>query len=95
VEILDNGRKIDREGRAPADKHIIMMGRHRYGIHQSHGRAESAADAVALGGGPILFTDCETDPDRAAVVAAAALQGECGRLHPRAIGNGDEIRPLP
>ena len=39
--------------------------------------------------------------DRAAVVAAKilaavkALQDERGTIHPRAIGNGEEIRPLP
>jgi hypothetical protein len=82
-----------------------MMGPHRYRLEPLHQFAKPAPDAIALGGVAVLFGNGEADPDRAAVVAAKvlatkafsvkALQDERGTIHPRAIGNGDEIRPLP
>ena len=36
-----------------------------------------------------------TDPDRAIVVAGAALHHEGSTVRPRAIGNGEKVRPLP
>jgi hypothetical protein len=77
-----------------------MMGLHRHRIEPLHQFAKPAPDAIALWGVAVLFGNGETDPDRAAVVAAnalavKALQDERGTIHPRAIGNGEEIRPLP
>src|SRR3569623_3528091 len=72
-----------------------MMGVHRYRIEPLHQFAKPAPDPVALGGIAVLLGDGEADPDRPVVVAAAALQHERAGVHPRAIGNGEEIRPLP
>jgi hypothetical protein len=72
-----------------------MMWPHRHGVDPPDGLAKPAADAVALGGVAVLFGHGETDPDRAWIIAEAALQGERGRIDPRAIGNGEEVRPLP
>jgi hypothetical protein len=72
-----------------------MMGLHRHRIEPLHQFAKPAPDTIALGGVAVLFGNGEADPDRAAVVAASALQDERGAIRPRAIGNGEEIRPLP
>jgi hypothetical protein len=82
-----------------------MMGLHRYRIEPLHQFAKPAPDTIALGGVAVLFGNGEADPDRAAVLAAKvlavkasavkALQDERGAIHPRAIGNGEEIRSLP
>ena len=72
-----------------------MVRLHRCRIEPLHQFAQPAPDAIALGGVAVLFGNGKADPDRAAVVPAAALQDERGTIHPRAIGNGEEIRPLP
>jgi hypothetical protein len=72
-----------------------MMGLHRYRIDPLHQFAKPAPDTIALGGVAVLFGNGEADPDRAKVVATAALQDERGTIRPRAIGNGEEIRSLP
>jgi hypothetical protein len=54
-----------------------------------------APDTVALGRGSILLGNGKADPDRAIVVAAAALHDKGGGTCPRPIGNGEEVRPLP
>jgi hypothetical protein len=110
AKIVDHGREVARERVPASDQHIIMMGLHRYRIEPLHHFAKPAPDAIALGGVAVLFGNGEADPDRAAVIAAKvlaakvlaakafsvkALQDERGTIHPRAIGNGDEIRPLP
>jgi hypothetical protein len=100
AEIVDHGREVARERVPASDQHIVMMGLHRYRIEPLHHFAKPAPDAIALRGVAVLFGNGEADPDRAAVVAAKAfsvkaLQDERGAIHPRAIGNGDEIRPLP
>jgi hypothetical protein len=43
----------------------------------------------------MFFGNGETDPDRAGIVAVAALQHKGSAVRPRAIGNGEEVRPLP
>src|SRR5947209_7001452 len=105
AQIVEHGGEVARERVPSADQHIIMMGLHRYRIEPLHQFAKPAPDAIALGGVAVLFGNGETDPDRAAVVSAKvlavetlavkALQDERGAIHPRAIGNGEEIRSLP
>jgi hypothetical protein len=95
AQIVEHGREVARERVPSADQHIIMMGLHRHRIEPLHEFAKPAPDAIALGGVAVLFGNGEADPDRAAVVAAAALQDERGTIRPRAIGNGEEIRSLP
>src|SRR5919112_37674 len=95
AQIVEHGREVARERVPSADQYIIMMGLHRHRIEPLHQFAKPAPDAIALGGVAVLFGDGEADPDRAAIVATAALQDERGAIHPRAIGNGEEIRSLP
>ncbi|MBM7486129.1 hypothetical protein ACVWWI_000752 [Bradyrhizobium sp. USDA 3686] len=95
AQIVEHGGEAARERVPSADQHIIMMGLHRHRIEPLHQFAKPAPDAIALGGVAVLFADGEADPDRAAIVATAALQDERGAIHPRAIGNGEEIRSLP
>ena len=100
AQIVEHGREVARERVPAADQHVIMMGLHRHRLEPLHQFAKSAPDAIALGGVAVLFGNGEADPDRAAVVAAKAfavkaLQDERGTIHPRAIGNGEEIRSLP
>jgi hypothetical protein len=72
-----------------------MVRSHGYDVQPLHQFAKPAPDAVALGRVAVLFGNGETNPDRAIVVARAALHHEGGAVHPRAIGNGEEVRPLP
>ena len=95
TEIVEHDREVAGQRRPAADQHIIMVRSHGYDVQPLHQFAKPAPDAVALGGGAVLFGDGEADPDRAIVVAAAALQDEGSAVHPRAIGNGEEVRPLP
>jgi hypothetical protein len=95
AQIVEHGGEAARERVPSADQHIIMMGLHRHRIEPLHQFAKPAPDAIALGGVAVLFGDGEADPDWAAIVATAALQDERGAIHPRAIGNGEEIRSLP
>jgi hypothetical protein len=95
AQIVEHGGEAARERVPSADQHIIMMGLYRHRIEPLHQFAKPAPDAIALGGVAVLFGNGEADPDRAAVVAATALQDERGTIHPRAIGNGEEIRSLP
>ncbi|MET4273797.1 hypothetical protein ABIB68_002102 [Bradyrhizobium sp. F1.2.2] len=100
AQIVEHGGEVARERVPSADQHIIMMGLHRHRIEPLHQFAKPAPDAIALGGVAVLFGDGEADPDRAAVVSVKALtvkalQDERGTIHPRAIGNGEEIRSLP
>ncbi|MCE3256461.1 MAG: hypothetical protein K0Q64_544 [Nitrobacter vulgaris] len=78
-----------------ADYHIIAVRSHGYGVQALHQFAKSAADAVSLGRGAIFFCHREADPDRTAIVAATILYHEGRGAHPRPIGNGEEVRPLP
>jgi len=66
-----------------------------YDVRPLHQFAKPAADAISLGSGSVLFGNGETDPDRAIIVATAALQHEGSAIGSRAIGNGEEVRPLP
>jgi hypothetical protein len=43
----------------------------------------------------MLLGDGKADPDRTLVLAFAALDHESGAVRPHAIGNGEEVRPLP
>jgi hypothetical protein len=95
AQIVEHGGEVARERVPSADQYIVMMGLHRHRVEPLHQFAKPAPDAIALGGVAVLFGNGEADPDRAAVVAAAALQDERGTIRPRAIGNGEEIRPLP
>src|SRR5262245_30639462 len=72
-----------------------MVRSHGYDVQPLHQFAKPAPDAVALGGGAVFLGDGETDPDRALVGASAALEGKGRAGNPRAIGNGEEVRPLP
>jgi hypothetical protein len=95
TEIFEHGREIAGERGPPADQHIIMVRPHRYDIQPLHDFAKPASDAIALGCGTVLFGNGEADPDRAVIVARAALQHEGSAIGPRAIGNGEKVRPLP
>src|ERR1700752_2290636 len=72
-----------------------MVRSHGYDVQPPHQIAKPSPDAVTLGGGSVFFGDGEADPDRAVVIAAARLQAKASVGTPRAIGNGEEIRPLP
>jgi hypothetical protein len=72
-----------------------MVWSHGYDVQPLHEFAKPAPDAIALGGGTVLFGNGETDPDRAIIVAGAALHHEGSAVRPRAIGNGEKVRPLP
>jgi hypothetical protein len=65
---------------------------HRQPFHQF---SKPAPDTVAFRRGSILLGNGEAYPDRAIVVASAALYDKSGGAGPRAIGNGEEVRPLP
>jgi hypothetical protein len=95
AQIVEHGGEVARERVPPSDQDIIMVGLHQYRIEPLHQFAQPAPDAIALGGVAVLLGDGEADADRAGIIAPAALQDERGTIHPRAIGNGDEIRPLP
>jgi hypothetical protein len=43
----------------------------------------------------VPFGNGKTDPDRPVIVAEAALHHEGSAVGPRAIGNGEKVRPLP
>jgi hypothetical protein len=79
----------------PADQYIVTMRMQRYGGQPFHQFPKPAPDSVALGRSSILLGDGETEADRAIVIASAALHDKGGRGCPRAIGNGEEVRPLP
>ncbi len=68
-----------------------MVRSHRYDVQPLHQFAKPAPDAIALGGGTVLFGNGETDPDRAIIVAEAALHHEGSTVRPRAIGNGEKV----
>jgi len=68
---------------------------HGYDVQPLHQFAKPAPDAIALGRGAVFPGDGETHPDRAVIVAAAALHHKGSAGDPRAIGNGEEVRPLP
>src|SRR3954452_25339625 len=72
-----------------------MVRAHWYDVEPLHQFAKPAAEMVTLGGGAVLLGNGETDPDRAVVVARAALHHEGSAVGSRAIGNGEEVRPLP
>src|SRR5690242_20252642 len=72
-----------------------MMGMHRHRIEPLHQFAKPALDPVALGGGAVLLRNRKADPDLAVIGTGASLQDEGSAIYPRAIGNGEEIRPLP
>jgi hypothetical protein len=72
-----------------------MMGLHRYRVETLHQFAKPAPDTIALSGSAVLLGNGEADPDRAIIITAAALQDERAARHPRTIGNGEEIHPLP
>ena len=95
AQIVEHGGEVAGQGGATADQYIITVRSHWYAVQPLHQFAKPAPDAIALGGVAVLFGNGEADPDRAAVVAATALQDERGTIHPRAIGNGEEIRSLP
>ena len=71
------------------------MGTERYGIQPFHQFAKPPSNTVAFGRAAILFADGKTYADRATIVAAAALHDKRGCAGSRAIGNGEEVRPLP
>jgi hypothetical protein len=74
---------------------IIMVRSHGYDVQPLHQLAKPAPDAIALGGGTVLLANGKTDPDRAVIVAGPALHDKGSAVGPRAIGNGEKIRPLP
>jgi hypothetical protein len=95
AEIVEHGREVAGERRSAAYQYIIMVRSHRYDVEPLHEFAKPAPDAIAFGGRTVLFGNGETDPDRAIIVAGAALHHEGSAVRPRAIGNGEKVRPLP
>src|SRR5215475_10271682 len=95
AEVIDHGVEITGQRGAAPDQHIIMVRPHRHGVDPPDGLAKPAADAIAFGGGAVLLSNGETDPNRAQIIAAAALQGERIGVDPRTMGNGEEVRALP
>jgi hypothetical protein len=95
AEIVEHGCEVAGERGAPPYQHIIMVRSHRYDVQPLDEFAKPAPDAIALGGGTVLFGNGETDSDRAGIVAGAALHHEGSTIRPRAIGNGEKVRPLP
>ena len=73
AEIVKHGREIAAERCAAPDQHIITVRSHGYDVEALYQFAKPAADPVALGGGAVLLGNSEADPDRAAVLAGAAL----------------------
>jgi len=71
-----------------------MVRSHGYDLQPLHQFAKPAADAIAFGGGAVLFGDGKAYSDRALVVAAPALHRKRAKVGPCAIGNGEEVRPL-
>jgi len=74
--------------RRPKNRAIADNWRGLYGRDPISSTLPDASSAVLLGNG-------ETDPNRAQIIAAAALQGERIGVDPRTMGNGEEVRPLP
>jgi hypothetical protein len=72
-----------------------MVRTHWYDVQPLHQFAKPAPDTVALGSGTVLFGNGETNPDRAGIIAQASLHHERSAVGSRAIGNGEEVRPLP
>jgi hypothetical protein len=95
AEIVEHGCEVAGERGPAAYQHIIMVWSHGYDVQPLHEFAKPAPDAIAFGGGTVLFGNGETDPDRAIIVAEAALHHEGSAVRPRAIGNGEKVRPLP
>jgi hypothetical protein len=73
AEIVKHGREIAAERVAAPDQHIITVRSHRYDVEALDQFAKPAADPVALGGGTVLLGNSEANPNRAAVLAGAAL----------------------
>jgi hypothetical protein len=69
-----------------------MQRRRRNPFHEF---SKPAPDAVALGRGSIFLGNGKAYPGRPIIVAPAALHHKRGHACPRAIGNGEEVRPLP
>jgi hypothetical protein len=67
----------------------------RYRRQPFHQFSKPAPDTVAFRRGSILLGNGEAYPNRTIVVASAALHDKSGSAGPRAIGNGEEVRPLP
>jgi hypothetical protein len=95
TEIIEHSCKAAVQGSATTDQHIITVRSHGYDIRPLYQFPEPAPNAVAFGGGAVLFGDGEADPDRALIVSVKALHHEGSAVGPRAIGNGEEVRPLP
>jgi len=95
AEIVKHGREIAAERDAAPDQHIITVRSHGYDVEALDQFTKPAADPVALGGGAVLPGNREANADRAAVLAGAALKDKSRARGPRAIGNGEEVRPLP
>jgi hypothetical protein len=72
-----------------------MVRSHGYDVQPLHQFAKPAPDAIALRRIAVLLGDGEADPDRAIIVAGAALHHEGSAVRPCTIGNGEEVRPLP
>jgi len=73
AEIFKHGREIAAERGAAPDQHIITVLSHRYDVEALDQLAKPSSDPVALGGGAVLLGNGEANPDRAAVLAGAAL----------------------
>ena len=73
AEIVKHGREIAAERIAAPDQHIVTVRSHRYDVEALYQLAKPAADPVALGGSAVLLGNGEADPDRAAILAGAAL----------------------
>jgi hypothetical protein len=95
AKIVEHGREVTVQGGTAPDQYIIMVRPHRYEVDPFYQFAEPPPDAVPLGGGAILLGDREPKADRTIVVAQAALQHKGSAVCPCAIGNGEEVRPLP
>src|SRR5690242_18994198 len=88
AEIVEHGREVAGERRPAAYQSIVMVRSHRYDGQSLHEFAKPAPDAIAFGGSAVLLGNGDTDPDRAVIIAGAALHHEGSAVRPRAIGNG-------
>ena len=97
IEILHQLGKRSRQGRPPANKHIVMAGVQppsSGSCRKPHDFAQPAPDPVALDGVADLPRHGEADTDHPTLVSASAdLQGEGAGRHSHSARRSLKIAP--
>jgi hypothetical protein len=95
TEIPEHVSEIGGQRGPPADQYIVTVRLQRYVRQPFYQFTKPATNPITLRRGSILLGHGKADPGRAIVIAPAALHDKGRAAGPRAIGNGEEVRPLP